>query len=75
MRAILVGVKQLNRGDATVYNVRFVDENDLTVPTVDAVTLQGYSLPVSGDDLADTDTLLEAFGKLEARVVELEAGP
>jgi len=69
----LHGVKQLpNKNDETVYVFKFVDENDATVAAVDTIDLTGYEIAVAGAALADTDTLLEALGKLEARVLELE---
>jgi pentose-5-phosphate-3-epimerase len=68
----LHGVKQLNKNDETVYYLKFVDGSDNTVAAVDTIELTGYEIAVAGSALADTDTLLEALGKLEARVDALE---
>lgn len=68
----LHGVRMLNRGDVTIYEFKFVDEDDEDVYLGTAVTLEGYEIPESGSALAEEDTLLEALGKLEARVAVLE---
>jgi hypothetical protein len=68
----LHGVKQLNKNDETIYVLQFVDESDEAIPAVDNIDLTGYEIALAGAALADTDTLLEAIGKLEFRVDALE---
>ena len=74
-RVILTGVKELNRGDQTVYDMRFVDEDDLEVSgdgsTGADVVLTGYA-DVAADDVEATDTVNAAIAKLEARIAALE---
>lgn len=75
MLAILSGVKQLNHaGDTKLYRLNFVDENGIIIdPPEGVVSLSGYVIPVSGSALTANDTIQVAFGKLEARIVVLEA--
>jgi hypothetical protein len=73
MFALMSGVRQLGRGNKTIYKFKFVDESETEVAPVDLIDLSGYEIAEAVDDLADTDTLLEALGKIEARLVTLES--
>jgi chromosome segregation ATPase len=48
------------------------EEGDLWSPSGTNIVMTGYA-PVAADDVEETDTLLEAIAKLEARVAALEA--
>lgn len=74
-KAILVGEKQYNRGDKTLYTVTFVDDDEATLAGADTgadVVLTGYTA-VAAANVAATDTVNAALAKLEARIVALEA--
>ena len=77
-RVVLRGVKQLNAQDQTVYEMKFVDDEDLEVSgdgsTGADVVLTGYEA-VDDDDIEATDTVNEALAKLAARVQALEDAP
>lgn len=47
------------------------EAGDLWSPSGTSITMTGYTT-VAADDIETTDTLLEAIGKLEARIVALE---
>jgi len=72
MLAVLHGVKQLSRGDRTVYVFKFVDGNDLEISAGSVIDLTGYEIDAVGGDLTTADTLLEAIGKLEKRIYDIE---
>jgi len=66
------GVKELDHGDITIYEMTLVDEDNMSLALTDVVTLDGYEVG-DADELAPEDTLLEAFAKLEGRMVALES--
>lgn len=77
MRAYLRGERVVSdKPDTVEYDVTFVDDEGVEIPAADAadgsnVVLTGYEAGAA-DDLAEEDTVNEAFAKLEARVVALE---
>lgn len=71
-RAFLIGER--DAGESGVeFHVKFVNEDgdEVELGSADTTVITGYEIGTAAA-LAETDTLLEALGKLEARIVELE---
>lgn len=75
-RVVLRGVKQLDQQDQTVFELKYVDEDDLEIvgdgSTGADVVLTGYTAQSAGA-VSAAQTVNVAIAKLEARIAALEA--